>query len=115
MEALSWLSSPSVPVVRLMRCIRHFVPKVEDPYAGHICDTHGIPAMMFVPGEAVIHQKFDIKKLIHEMATANWWIPSEDVPQQENVRHLAGEIHLEVDLQPSCANKIFNVEVSLCY
>ena len=96
-----------------MRCIRHFVPKVEDPYAGHICDYNGIPAMMFVPGEAVIHQKLDMKTLIHGMATANWWT-SEGVPQQENVRHLEGEIHLEVDLQPSCANRIFNVEVSPC-
>jgi hypothetical protein len=47
----------------------------------------------------------------HEVGRAHWWLPSKDVVQSRNVRHLEGEIHLSPSLQPSCDLKHFQVEV----
>lgn len=111
-EALSWLSSPSAPVVRLMRRLRHFVSTLEDDYEGGFNDIYSPLSMtILVPGEPSIDKKLDMKIVNNEMATATWWIPPKDVPQQANLRHLQGEIHLGADLQSSCASKIFDLEV----
>ncbi len=64
------------------------------------------------PGTMAHCKSSDLKTMTHEVATATWWSPPKDVPQQASIRHLEGEIHLSPDLQPSCCCKIFLIEVS---
>ncbi len=97
-----------------MRRLRHFVLANEDTYDERGFDfipvSEGLcPAPIFVPGEANVGKDLHVKTMLHEMGTAAWW--EFDVQNEPNTRHLEGEIHLSVDLEPSCACKIFTVEV----
>ena len=55
----------------------------------------------------------DLRSDIHEVGVGTWWIPPKNVLQEPNLRRMQGEIHLDADLQPSCASKFFSIEVSL--
>ena len=105
-----------VPVVRLMRRVHHFVPRINDPYEENqgmeLIPSNGHPGAMFVPGTAAIGESTDLKTVSHEASIAVWWTPAKDVSQGTFLRHLEGEIHLSADLQPSCACEIFRVEAS---
>ena len=67
----------------------------------------GFSPPVFVPGTP---KQAHIKTMLHEMGTATWW--ESDVRNEPNTRQLQGEIHLSSDLKPSCACKIFTVEVN---
>jgi len=104
-----------------MRRLRHFVPTDEDSYEERkqlgfdLAARQGgsYPAAMFVPGTANVGKNLHLKTMLHQMGTAAWW--ESDVQNEPNTRHLEGEIHLSVDLEPSCACKIFIVEVINLY
>ena len=97
-----------------MRRLRHFVPRDEDErkqigsdvVMGYFWD----PFATFVPGTATVGKNLHTKTMLHEMGTAAWW--ALDVQNEPNTRQLQGEIHLSADLEPSCACKIFTVEVN---
>ncbi|KAF8165675.1 hypothetical protein B0H34DRAFT_647443 [Crassisporium funariophilum] len=47
------------------------------------------------------------------VGTAVWWVNPDAGDQQENIRCLDGEIHLEKDLQPSCDFLLFKVSYTV--
>ena len=117
-ETLETLCTPNIPSVGLMRRLRHIVPADEDERKQIVNDAiwtnaglgcPGVP-MTFVPSTARDGKDPHIKTMLHEMGTATWW--ESDVRNEPNTRHLQGEIHLSADLEPSCACRIFTVEVN---
>ena len=114
-EALRSLSAPKVPVVKLLRHLRYFKPNphgafVDDSrYSGFGFDTG--PSRVW--SGTSVGKTEDFEVVGHELGTARWWVPPDvDVPQDFHVRHLEGELHLRVDLQPNCTSEIFSIEVS---
>jgi len=68
---------------------------------------------MTVPSVTIAGKTSDFAVVGHELGTARWRVPpDENVPQESHVRHLEGELHLRMDLQPSCICQIFYIEVS---
>jgi len=115
-EALRWLSSPNIASVKLMRRLRHVLTPHEEIYdagqgLGFSSTDLVSSAGVFVPGTVALGKNMHFKTTLHEVATAVWCLPPKDIPQESNIRHLEGEIHLSVDLEPSCACEFFNVEV----
>jgi len=110
-EALRSLSTSNVPVVKLFRRLRYFEPKPDD--TGF--DISGQSSLSTVtPSVAAMSKSSDFMVVGHELGVARWRVPpDEDVPQESHVRYLEGELHLRLDLQPSCACRIFYIEASL--
>ena len=115
------LCTPNIPSVGLMRRLRHFVPADEDQREQNVNNaiwtdaglgTRGSPGTIIVPS-TVGDGKNYIKTMLHEMGKAAWW--ESGVRNEPNTRDLQGEIHLSADLEPSCACKIFTVEVNVFF
>ena len=105
------LCTPSIPSVGLTRRLRHFTSSDEDD-PNHVLFDRSAAADPFrtsVPSTAAVGKNFHTKTMLHEMGKAAWW--ELDVQNEPNTRQLQGEIHLRPDLEPSCACKIFTVEV----
>jgi len=111
------LGTPNIPSVRLMRRLRHFVPADEDQREQNVNNAMWTNAGLGIPGSpgtiivpSTVGDGKGIKTMLHEMGKAAWW--ESVVRNDPNTRHLQGEIHLSADLEPSCACKIFTVEVN---
>ena len=105
--------------MKLLRRLRYFEPTCNDPYAkdhqifdANFADPGNGPVTMIVPSFATIGKTSDFRVAGHELGTARWRVPpNDDVPQESHVRHLEGELHLRMDLQPSCICQIFYIEI----
>jgi len=106
--------------VKLLRRLRFFEPNRDNPYAedhqslGY--DTNfSTFSRVVVPSVATVGKTSNLAVVGHELGTARWRVSlNDDVPQESHVRHLEGELHLRMDLQPSCTCQIFFIEVSGC-
>ena len=105
------LGTPNIPSVGLVRRLRHFVSANEDEQTGsNVNSGTSWDHWAYVPYAATVGKNLHSKTMLHKMGTAAWW--DLDVRNEPNTRHLQGEIHLSPDLEPSCACKIFTVEVN---
>lgn len=122
-EALNVMGSPNAPCVRLVRRLRHFCPKGGDSVSES--DTAGNTVSNPEFGSSVTNAWYAIlpaatgpsgkgsslKTIVSDMGGAVWWKPPKDAPSELYASHLDGEIHLPVDMQPSCAGPLFQIEV----
>ncbi|KDR78626.1 hypothetical protein GALMADRAFT_1258921 [Galerina marginata CBS 339.88] len=96
LDALNALSAPNSPRVRLVRRLRHLLPRGEvGVLTGDLVPVNGQSNLMTVIGE---------------MGDAVWWLPPKDVLQEPHTHYLEGEIHLSRRLEPSCACSLFQIE-----
>ncbi|KDR84281.1 hypothetical protein GALMADRAFT_237009 [Galerina marginata CBS 339.88] len=84
-NSLALLGGQKNPRVRLMRRVRHANP----------------------------HNKDVLKTVVNEISFGVWWMPSKEVMEKPNLRHLQGEIHLPSDMKPSYTMPSFRIEVCL--
>jgi len=80
-------------------------PRVLSGYAG--VDSLATHAKM------VLAACGEMTLVSHEVGRAHWWLPSKDVSQSLNLKHLEGEIHLSPSLYPSCEFQFLQIEVGL--
>ncbi|PPQ69886.1 hypothetical protein CVT26_014149 [Gymnopilus dilepis] len=119
-KSLDILFTPNLPRIRLLRRIQYF-EKVSLQTSNHeglpqefSSSLSEFPAMFPVlslpTGKAGNLALGDLRSDIHEAGVGTWWIPPKNVLQEPNLRRMQGEIHLDADLQPSCASKFFSIE-----
>jgi hypothetical protein len=108
-ELVLLFANPKAPTLSLLRRIQYRTGDFNRPTPDRVqllVDPGRSPGFATAPSstetKAVDH---------HKVGRAQWWIPSKDVIQSPNVRHLEGEIHLSTTLQPSCDLDTFRVEV----
>ena len=93
-RALELLFNPKMQYIRLARRIRFF----EDPAKGIELKLQGKEPNVF--------------EEVDEAGLAVWWVPPKDIPQEDYMKRLEGEIHLAKELPPSSDFIPFVVEVS---
>ena len=117
--ALSLLSTPKSPFVRLTRRVRYAQyssPTTEnvsnEPSTSDGSPTAGFSASLSTVKDINISggKRGDAKEA-DEVELAVWWVPPKDAPQDMYMKTLEGEIHLAKDLQPTCRFPSFSVEV----
>lgn len=112
-KALEVVQNTKSPDVRLVRKLRHLKPSV-DVVAENQELVGGLTPRGYATSATAtgsIGLKNGLETTLHEVTHAIWWTPPNDVTQDPTERWLEGEIHLNSDLQPSCACSIFSVEV----
>ncbi|KIM35167.1 hypothetical protein M413DRAFT_449876 [Hebeloma cylindrosporum] len=117
-DALSSLSTPTSPFVRLTRRLQHFSPRGgtnsegrqdSELFAGR--EDPSSPYTWIVPPAGDSSGKSgSLNSIKHGVGVAKWWVPPKGVLQDTFVRHLEGEIHLESDLHPSSSCPLFVIE-----
>ncbi|KAF8165884.1 hypothetical protein B0H34DRAFT_690813 [Crassisporium funariophilum] len=118
--ALSMLSTPKAPHIRLMRRLNYLCQHSGDAVDA-LYETGNSPGnlALFGPSASLVPvvarnsgQAGVLKTSTTEISKGVWWVPARDTTgiQESCVRHLEGEIHLDKDLQPSCSCPIFTVE-----